>query len=305
MAFQLEAGEPVGRGLLRIVGEQIDGAVGRLRAEGEEPDERIHEVRKHIKKIRAVLRLLRPALGAGYVAENAWYRELSRQLAAARDAGALVECFGRLTARLRDEVEEATLVQLRAALVRRRPCLPGDLEREMGRTAAALEAARGRLSCWPVPSRGFDALAPGLRRTYRRGRRAFAAARLQPDAEHFHEWRKSVKAFWYQMRLLAPAWPEVLPAYVGAVDALAEALGDLHDLDVLHRAFLQEPALYEFWQLLPPLARVLEERQEELRETAAAAGRRIYAEKPGALVARLRLCWEAWQEEAAGPLVAA
>jgi CHAD domain-containing protein len=305
MAFQFEAGEAAGEGILRIVAEQIDGAVRELRAETRDPHVRVHEVRKHVKKIRAVLRLVRPALGATYAAENAWYRDTSRQLAAVRDAEALVEACDRLAARFGKEGEPAALAPLaplREALVRRRDRVAGDavdLADRMAAMAGALQRTRKRLARWPALGDTFAALAPGLRQTYRWGRKAFAAVRLHEDPPHYHEWRKAVKALLYQGRLFTPAWPMVFTAHVQALDDLAERLGDLNDLDVLRRVLHDAPEVHDRYRAAPALSWMIERHRGGLCREVAALGRRLYAEKPGVFTARVGACWEAWQEEGA------
>lgn len=55
---------------------------------------------------------------------------------------------------------------------------------------AELQSARARVATWTFHHTGFDAVAPGVRRTYRLGRRAYRAARADPSTEHLHDWRK-------------------------------------------------------------------------------------------------------------------
>src|SRR6202012_1419562 len=62
--------------------------------------ESIHVARKNFKRLRALLRLVRPAIGESrYKGENEEFRTASRPLSEIRDAKALVEALSRLKKR--------------------------------------------------------------------------------------------------------------------------------------------------------------------------------------------------------------
>ena len=107
MSSELRSGEPPGAGLLRILHEQLSRAADRMTAalsppESAEDDtaEAVHEARKALKRTRAVLRLLRCALGeAAFQRENERARAIGRQLAPIRDAQAMLDALDALLAR--------------------------------------------------------------------------------------------------------------------------------------------------------------------------------------------------------------
>ena len=101
-------------------------------------------------------------------------------------------------------------------------------------------AVRDRLPSWPLDDLGFDDLAPGFRRAYRRGRKAMRALDHAPSDEGFHEWRKRVKDHRYHLELLRDLWPAQMKARRGEVKALGELLGDEHDLTVLRATLSAE-----------------------------------------------------------------
>ena len=164
---------------------------------------------------------------------------------------------------------------------------------EDGRATAAagvvamLREARGRVDNWPLERDSFAALEEGLRRSYRRGRRGFRAARSDPTVEALHEWRKGVKQLWYQHTLLRSLWPPVMQAFGNQAHELADLLGDDHDLamlaDWVREHAEADPGFYE----------ALDARRAELQSKAMQLGERLYADKPGAYVARLRSLWNA------------
>jgi len=84
MSFCLMADESVEDGIKRIVSEEIAQAIKEIDNPRLKRSEAIHEVRKHCKKIRGVLRLVRPQLEGIYQFENAWFRDTAKGLATER-----------------------------------------------------------------------------------------------------------------------------------------------------------------------------------------------------------------------------
>jgi CHAD domain-containing protein len=150
-----------------------------------------------------------------------------------------------------------------------------------------LVEARGRVEQWPLERDSFDAVAEGLERTYRRGRRDLRAARAEPSVEALHEWRKRVKELWYHHTLLRALWPPVMAAAGDEAHALADRLGDDHDLAVL------ADWVREYTEAGPELFEEVERRRDALQAGAFELGARLYAEKPSAYVRRLGLLWDA------------
>ena len=101
MAYRLKKREGIATGVRRIVHAELARAIDELEANrSDDAGTAVHEARKHLKKTRAALRLVRDDLGAGLRrdenaalrdAQAAWRR--SRRRGAPRDART---CAGRL-----------------------------------------------------------------------------------------------------------------------------------------------------------------------------------------------------------------
>src|SRR5580700_8770899 len=103
MAYRLKRDESVIRGLKRVVREEMESAVAQLSGGNEASrDEAIHEARKSIKKVRALLRLMSAEFGEAYARENARLRDIARRLSQFRDAFAIIETFDDLAAKYQD-----------------------------------------------------------------------------------------------------------------------------------------------------------------------------------------------------------
>jgi CHAD domain-containing protein len=283
-SYRLVSGEPLPEGIARIARGRIDHAVDELRGKTDStPEEAVHEARKDMKKLRALLRLARGELGERtYARENACFRDAARQLAGARDADVMLATLKAL------ELPDGLGWELRKRIQ------DGHSEqRSEGREAAArgavaiLEEARGRIDDWPLERDSFAALSEGLERTYRRGRREFKEARAEAGTAALHEWRKRVKQLWYHASLLRCAWPPVVAAFAGEAHELSDRLGDDHDLAML-AGWVAEHVGHE-----PELVDAVESRRTQLQSEAFALGGRLYAEKPSAYVGRIERLWDA------------
>jgi CHAD domain-containing protein len=293
-SFRLEPGEPIPDGVRRVARGRIDHAVDELRGETDSTrEEAVHEARKDMKKLRALLRLVRGELGDDlYRSENACYRDTARQLAGMRDADVMLATLGDLEERYGDLPGDAP--RLRPALLAHR-FRTSALSPNLGAAVATLTNARARVEDWPLESGGFEAFEEGLRRIYRQGRRDYRAARELPRAEHVHEWRKRVKDLWYHASLLRDVtWKPVMSALADEAHELSERLGDDHDLAVLREwAHQHAGALNGANPMLRGFDVIVESRRAELQEEAFADGERLYADKPSVFVGRVRGWWEA------------
>lgn len=294
MAYRFKSGEPVPEAIKRIVGEEIEAAARHLSGQGDaDRDEAIHEARKSIKKIRGVLRLMRGELGDIYRMENAHFGDIGRELSQFRDAGASIETFDALRKRYRGEMDGRMLASIRRRLKasKRQAEQQAGIAAVLTRMAAALRQLAPSVSRWPLAKDGFPAIAPGLEATFRDGQKAMARARKHPLPENYHEWRKRVKAHWYHIRLLESLWSPGMRVYEKRLKDLETALGEDHNLVVLHGKVRVETEIGQ-------LPRLIRKYQKELRDNALALGEHIYEEKPRRFTGRMRRMWDAG--EAAG-----
>ncbi|HEV7923215.1 MAG TPA: CHAD domain-containing protein [Thermoanaerobaculia bacterium] len=276
MAYAFELGEPVPVGVLRIMSEQLDRIAAHLAAR------EVHDARKRVKEIRALLRMIRVPLGEAFAIENAWYRDAARDLAPARDREAVREALVKLLAHAQPEAA-ANLKAARRRLSRRGRTTRRELQGRIDNLLAQLPPTRARLETWPPLEDRFATIAAGAERTLRDGRKActIAAATLTPTA--FHELRKRVKDHWYHVQLLRRLWPEMMKGESNALEALSDALGDHHDLHLLQLALAGDNAPLE----------AITARRAELERTAIAAAHRLFSETPAAWRKRIRGYWRA------------
>jgi CHAD domain-containing protein len=298
-AYRLLAGEPVSAGIKRVITARVDDAVGQLRGEaGTDPAEAIHEARKDIKKIRSALRLVREAIGDDtWRLENDHYRDSARKLSDFRDAEILVEALDGLAERFGPGTRERC-ARLRQELDRENRAAHEDraMERAMATAAAELEQGRPRIDSLPIDGDGWDPLAPGIHRSYRRGRRRLRDVEEEASVSNLHELRKRVKDLWYQLRLIRDADSEMIGPLADHAHDLSDHLGDDHDLALLREQVQRRAATFADPADQRHLLEQIDQRRGELQFAALSLGRRIYAEKPKKFTKRLESRWEAWRE---------
>jgi CHAD domain-containing protein len=297
MVFSLSTKASLSESLERVLTNEVDARLA-VRAGDLDIAERVHETRKSIKRLRALLRLYRGALPhALYEREDAVLWRLGQSLGRARDAVALGESLHRLIldappdarTRLADRSRE-----LEDALVAASETTPNDVDAALASVHDGLGALRARAADWTIERRGFSVIAPGLRRTYARGRRALEQARQRPSEKRLHTLRTWVKRHQYQLTLLEPLWPDPIKAFRHEAQRLGELLGHDHDLSLLERRFDGLSERPDLATLEPVLRTVTEDCHSTFQREALDLGARLYAESPARFAARYREYFDAW-----------
>jgi len=297
MAYHLRRKKSVQKSVRKVACEQIDRAIGEILDEGLDRHEAVHQVRKRCKKLRGLVRLVRPQFD-DYRAENAFFRDAARELSYVRDAQSIVECFDALVDHFRDQVDQEAFASIGEQLADRRRKVAEDvvgLRDRLDEFLAKMREARQRADAWQIRGGGFSAVEGGLRRTYGRGRAAQGKACADPNTENFHEWRKRVKYHWYHARLLRGVWRDIMEVHVGAADRLSDLLGDDHDLAVLRSTVLDDPEAFGTETDVQAFVALLDRRRAELQAEARPLGERLFAERPKQLARRLRRYWKTWR----------
>jgi hypothetical protein len=284
MSFKfLPEDETVEQGVRRIALDQIERALAGL----DDPDldlgEKIHVSRRRCKKLRAMLRLVRPVLKQ-YGTFDAVIRDAAASLSTARDAQVQLETYDALTrpGGGRKKVRSALLEQAQAAKDAEKI---QDILEDFG---SIMRSMRWPVSEMRLTRDGFRAIADGLEVNYADGRDALRAAGRKQEDEQFHDARKSLKYYMHHCNLLRETAPQLLDAQRELASDAGDALGDHHNLAVLKQTCSTLPSGDDIVEL----AMV---RQEELARTALRLGGQLMAEEPKAMRQRLHHYWRDWQ----------
>jgi hypothetical protein len=298
MSFALEENEPFPAAIKRLAVEQIDLALHHLSSPSEDLDISIHATRQSLKRVRALLVLVRSELG-DEVFEREWtcYAEAGRLLAKGRDASVAVETFDALAGRFPSELTPNASDSIRRFLADRRDAqlkIMVEGEGALKNASEILVCAHERVPFWPAGRAGFRAVRKGLRRSYRAGRDGLETVVHHPTPAGFHEWRKPVKLLWHQLQVLTPIWPVILDAHAEELRALSDRLNENHDLDTLRRT-----VPWSGGEIKPrdrrALSSLVDRRCRQLESEGLRLGGRLYSEGPRRFTARLEGYWQAWR----------
>ncbi len=295
-AHALLDGEAPERGWTHVLLEELDAATDALRGPDAQPYEQaVHTARKAFKRGRALTRIARDGLDPVLAAElNATLRDAGRRLSGARDAAVVLATFEATARRAGEGAQGVGTDAVRAVLAVEHASAAVHATGDAGAIDEVVEQVtelRAALQGVQLEGDGAEVLAAGLQRIHRKGRKALRAviAAETGDArtEAMHELRKRTKDLWHAAELLHPASPKRMGRLAEDAHALADLLGDDHDLAVLagkldeHRAAAAEEP-----DAIAALEQTLVRRRRKLQRKALVAAEAIYGAKLTALAAR-------------------
>ena len=305
VAFKLEKRETAAEGIRRVAREEIDTALKLVKDKRSRPETVVHELRKQLKKLRAIVRLVEDELGEPIAdRDNKALRDLGRRLSPARDASVRVAALDDLVDGKKNGASKRlkAVPILRKRLAARQAAALARVRRnsDLAAIRRELESLRKRVRRWPLRRESFDCLERGLRRSYRRGRAGQAEAYASRTDEAFHDWRKRAKDLRYQAGLLEPVWPSIMKDFEKSLHDLTDRLGDDHDLADLRSLLRTSPKLTAGADGVTSLIERIDRRRSELQAEARPLGARIYSEKGRAFSGRVGSYWEAWRTKGRG-----
>jgi CHAD domain-containing protein len=282
MPHRIGKREDIGAGLARLIADDLAAARRALVADG--PAEvRIHRARQRLKRVRSVLRVLRPEIGARATRSIGRLRNAARLLAGARDADAVAASARSIKAA--QAGENAGFDRVVAYLdyeARETHAGAGSTDEAI----KLLAAAERDLARMPADIDGTALLERAIDKTFRRGRTARRRAEFSLATPDLHRWRKLVKELWHLVRLARKRLPTRAGGLAARLERLAELLGLDHDHAVLAERLALSPGGDP--ALLQQLALIAKERRT-LEAEAFALGARIYRDKPKKFRRRMRL----------------
>jgi CHAD domain-containing protein len=293
VAFRLKKGAPVAAEVRRIVLRQLEVAISELHTVGDpQSDEAVHDARRRIKKIRAIIRLVRPVLDKAYRSVDDDLRTVARMLAPVADGRGIIETLDELARRYGKAIPPQTLAAARAGVMRNGARADRDAaERGVLEVAAGtLRSERKRVKHWHMTAQGFGAIGPGLEESYRRARHMMIVAWSKPKPSHFHVWRRYVKDHWFHVRLLEGRCGYHLVGYERRIEALDGVLGEYHNVILLRDLLVTDIHLSR--EETARCLRVIARYQRLLRRHAELLGVGIYTERPRRFVRRIRRLWQ-------------
>jgi CHAD domain-containing protein len=290
MGFRLKLREPLPDGLKRVFREQIESALELCRHPAKQRGVTVHEVRKHLKKLRAAMRLCIDEVGKNrHAREDRCVRKIGRLISDLRDAQVRLQTLIQLRAQIAKGPEESPFPHLEELLSLERESFSAAFAGWQKQAIPQLERVEARLLKWPLDGLTWKQICGAVGKIYKRGQRGLAKTINDPVPENFHAWRKRVKDLWYQLRILQPLNRVVLAEMAHDAEVLGELLGLEHDLDFLWARLEKEGSDEALRDELAQLEKIIRKRGKRLRTNALELGRRFYAEPGKAFAKRISI----------------
>ena len=272
--------------------QQIDAALAVAKGAVEPNDTRVHAMRKHLKKARAVLQLVRKRIGKAFRREDRRLRDVGRLMTEIRDAEVRLQTMRQLEDATHHHYLSYQKIERLLAL---------DLENFEdafgGWEKAAipmLEQVRDEAKDWRIGDYRSKQLRRAVQRRYKAGSSALAEVKAKPSAAKFHELRKQVKLLGYQLRILHPLNHVVVGAVSEELTALGHLLGRVHDLTFLVERLRWEQSEKHWGKQDDELLEIIENSEADLERDGMEMAERFFAERKSEFGAHIDEWIEDW-----------
>jgi CHAD domain-containing protein len=292
--FALQADEPLKRGLLRVADNLVKSAVERIKNPTSDRVEDLHFVRVTIKRLRAILGLIRPAIKKrAFDRENVRLRTAARRLSSARDADVARQTLATLPFAEQSEMDSAA-----AALAgfRKNGAPEADMSKTMKMTALDLDQTRRNFHRLQISRDEWKAIEPGLRKVYRQCRKRMRRALRHGDDDAYHKWRIWIKRLYYELQMLQFVWPARLTKMVAGLNKLQDQIGADHDLVVLKRSLDRSPDRFGGSESVERVIRSVNDQRRKLKRRTDPLGKAILDQTARNFVCELGQHWNNWRK---------
>lgn len=214
--------------------EQLAVAGDRLGWQGGHRHKGVHQARKSIRRVRAVLALAAPTLGPDAGTLDGILSDINTSLSHVRDAQALVEAIDRLSGQTKNGKWLQLLARVRRRAVdARRGVMHAALAIDPGlsQVRRALAQVATGLARLPWTAVTLDDVNAAYHLSAKQAGKAARKAARSDDIDAWHRWRRKARRHMQQQRILASAHHKHTP---GRQDRdIAELLGQQQDCSLL------------------------------------------------------------------------
>lgn len=233
MRIEIHQNAPVSSELKRVALDLSREALAALHQRSKFPEKSVHEARKAIRSVRALLRLYRTTLGEqNYAEHNGIMRQAAELLSPHRDAHVRLATIDRLIEPVGNEDVLSSL--LREHVAERLQIMTGSLEDAATKAEDLLERFCHSIESWPTDQgNASKRIGKSISRAFKRARKERKSAKKAPLPQRLHELRKRGKDMREQLRILRPLEPHRIDKLESKFDDLCDQLGEARDLYLL------------------------------------------------------------------------
>ena len=289
MPYRIQNGETIDQGVRRLLHERVRRARSELA--GKFDDAVVHEVRQELKRLRALLALVRPMVRPGkFRQQRRCLRRCSAELSDSRDARVRLESLSLIAAAGRPAIATrhwaALTRQLReGSLGHIRQLVHGRSPQKIRRRLKGFDR---RFQSTPVCAGEGQRVLTGIVSSYRKARRALRRVHSNPSTRNLHSWRRCTKRLWHQLVPVQNSLPSSLATWTQKLDQLGASLGEDHDLFLLSRFLRRKGDETLSKKERDGLLQWIQTRRLELVESVTNQGRGVFAATPSRFQTELR-----------------
>lgn len=236
MPYRFRRKETAVNGVRRIIREQVAAIISLLADHGNNVAGRIHEARRHIKRVRSLLCLVCKEADEKAIAhEDKVLRFAAKRLSRSRDAEVCLATFEALAGHHKSPANNGIRILLRERSERahRTAATPSQLLA----IATTVRESGHRLAGISFSADDWQLFSSGLEDAYRDARKLRKLTGKKAGDKEFHDWRKRIKRLFFQLDLIRDFLGKSQRRVVKYLDKLGDVLGEHHDLDLLAACF--------------------------------------------------------------------
>jgi len=230
--FSITDNEDISDSIHRILSEQYQFIVDTCN-KYDDPHTAIHDIRKSFKRIRAVLKLIKPDIPIEvYRRENTLVRDLSRKFSKARNLHVFAEEFENIMAAGILKLPEETTEKVRSHFKEKeKEAVNLLVDLEIFRIVAIkTEEAKNRIAEIDFSSLGPHTIYKGVGDVFSWGQKQMTHTQQIPTDKNLHEMRKRIKALMYLVQLIKDVSPDFFTGFYEGLKSASLALGDDHNM---------------------------------------------------------------------------
>jgi len=239
--------------------------------------EDIHQVRLCLKRMRSLLRLIKPEYSKLYAIQNKKIKMASSFLAPYRDHSIIRETLKNYLNTISDQNIHFEIKKLLEKLN-----LPFYTDiKIMWAIAYAnyqIEQTAQSITNFTFKQTGFDLIQTSLFDSYKKTYSLFNS--VKQNHEIFHEWRKNIKYFTYHIELIVPLNPSKLYPLYSKLKKTGSCLGESHDLFIVLEWIDQQIKNLKILSPLGKLIYIILSHDSDLKKDALNHGNKIFDKKP-------------------------
>jgi len=295
MSYYLQADEGLQAGIRRIAHSELDESIREINDSKLDRHETVHLVRKRCKKLRGLVRLVRPAMEEVYNAENKALRDAARNLSDIRDAKSIISTYDNIMHLFADQVNPISFASIRSELTARLFAIKDTLlDERLLVMRQQLVAVKNRVDDWSFDDKTFEPARAGLSEIRLQAVKALREAKKNPTTNQLHELRKRVKYHWYHLQILSGLWPAAISPLIRESGQLGDDLGNDHDLAIFGETVLQSPDQFGSPDDVRVLKGLISHHRQFLQKASFSRATYLFAEDTQAFTVRLESYWKLW-----------